>query len=91
MPADRTDHVGIGSGSLRLGLNVGFVAWNSEFPGGVQKLVMRTIPRALGRLDPGRVYLDRRSFRADLDAALKAEGVKPGGSLKNAIESDEAP
>jgi type I restriction enzyme M protein len=51
------------------------------------KAIQAGILRALGRLDPDRVYLDRKSFRKDLDAALKAEGVKPRASLKNAIES----
>ena len=51
------------------------------------KALQAGILRALGRLDPKRVYLDRGAFRKDLAAALKAEGVSPNASLKKAIES----
>ncbi len=51
------------------------------------KAIQAGILRALGRLDPERVYRDRAAFRRDLKAALAAEGVSPRASLKNAIES----
>lgn len=51
------------------------------------KAIQAGILRALGRLDPSKVYYDRAEFRKDLTAAFKAEDVKPRASLKNAIES----
>ena len=48
--------------------------------------ILDAILRALARLDPDRLYLDRKTFRKDLNAALDAEQVAPRNSLKKAIE-----
>ncbi len=44
------------------------------------------VRRALSSLDPERVYLDRKSFRKDLNKAMKAAGVKLNASLRRAVE-----
>lgn len=51
------------------------------------KAIQGGILRALGRLDPDKVYMDRPSFVRDLDGALKTEGIKPRPALKKAIVS----
>jgi len=45
----------------------------------------RQIEAACRRLDPETVYTNRDAFTADLDAALKAEDLKPRAPIKKAI------
>ena len=51
----------------------------------LDKSEQQQIEAACRRLDPATVYTSRAEFTADLDAALKAQGIQPRAPIKKAI------